>query len=190
MSEIYGITEYYRRHDDGSNCLRGYDYAQPRTLHRDDTLSNGLIYQSGSTRASEFIIAKLNFMNGAVRVVPPRIPLQLATRDHKRGVQPYNLEPGHVLQTGCVVLEEPYEVESLEERGDVAEWRVALSTGQHSASVRIPYDIEVAVRGRLDDISHTSRFGKFVLGRLHHLSVPATKNLSPNMREMIANYRG
>lgn len=190
MSEIYGITEYYRRYDDGSNYLRGYDFAQPRTLHRDDTLSNGLIYQSGSTRASELVVAKLNFMNGAVRVVPPRIPLQLATRNNKRGVTPSGLEPGHVLQTGCVVLEEPVEVEPLEERGNVPEWRVALSTGQHSASVRIPYDMEVAVRGRLEEISPSSRFGKFVLGRLHHLSIPATKNLTPDMRDMIANYRG
>ncbi len=172
--EPYGIETYYEHYDDGSNLLREDTYAQPLTLKEDDLLSNiWKLAANPETRTN--VGAELHFTNKKLRIVPPRIPLQLLSET--RGVLPENLQIGDVLQTGCVVLDEPQPVEPDPERENQHDTHVLLPSGSRGSWIRIPSDLEVAVHGHMETLDFDSKFGQFVLSRLKDLKPNVTKKL-------------
>lgn len=158
----YGLEGYIKNHGDGSNMYRGEDFGQPRTLHHGDTLANGMIIV-GKPFVGHNSSIGLNFSNGEHRLVPARIPLQL--QSEKTGVYPTELHVGHILQTGCVILDEPKEIGSVEWHDDQDEVELKLTGGWEGHEISVPSDLAIAVFEEAYPPSPSTQLGAFALER-------------------------
>ena len=138
----YDLEGYIENHGDGSNMYRGENFGQPRTLQEGDVLSNGWTVIGNPFEGFNGNVG-LNFSNGLHRLVPARIPLQLESENP--GLLPAELIAGHILQTGCVVLDEPQRVGSVEWHDDQDEVRLKITGGWEGHEITVPSDLEVAV---------------------------------------------
>ena len=173
-TESYGLEDYIKYHGDGSNLYRGETFAQPRTLKDGDILSNGwmVVGDLGSGFNGSPIV---NFSNGLSRVIAPRLALQLLS--DKRGVLPAHLRPGTILQTGCVVLDNPRLIGAVNYRGDQEEVEITITGGREGHSIGVPYDIELAVFDEEYPPSPLTTLGAFALENTLSMNDIARRNL-------------
>ncbi len=132
--------------------------------------------QGSTVRESQVGGVRVNFDTREKRVVPGRIPLRLMSE--VPGVPPKELKIGQVLESGCVVLDNPRHVGNNPERHNQDEVGVALTHYKNGGFITMPSDLEVAVWGNLEDLDSSNMFGKFVLERLALLRRPVKENIS------------
>lgn len=139
----YGLEEYLEHYrGDGSNMLRGEDFAQPQALSHGDVLSNGWKV-SGKPFLAFNSSTGLHFTNGITRIVAPRLPLQL--KSDRSGFLPGQLRVGQILQTGCVLLETPRLIGPVEFHNGQEEVELKLTGGFVGHEVGVAYDLELSV---------------------------------------------
>jgi hypothetical protein len=172
--EPYGLEGYIRNHGDGSNMYRGKDFGQPRTLTMGDQLSNGWFVNTRPFEGFNGSIG-LNFTNGESRLVPARIPLQL--KSDKPGILPAELVTGRILQTGCVILDEPRKLGQVEWRDGQDEVEVKLTGGLEGHTMGVPSDLEIAVFDEAYPPKPDTQIGAFALERVMSMRETARQNL-------------
>lgn len=170
----YGLEDHIRYHGDCSNLYRGEDFAQPRTLTHGDVLSNGW-QVAGKPLEGHNSSTQINFTNGFSRIIAPRLPLQL--KSDKQGILPGQLRVGQILQTGCVVLDNPRPIGPVEWRNGQHEVEVNLTGGWEGHNVGVPYDIELAVLDEEYPPSTATPIGVFALERALGMREIARRNL-------------
>ncbi len=169
----YGIEGYIEHYGDGSNMLRGQDFAQPRTLVPGDELANGWVVGEKLSGFSSSV--GVRFMNGEVRVVAPRIPLQL--KGGAEGVYPGDLRTGQILQTGCVVLDAPVPVDPVQWHADQEEVALKLTGGFKGHDVRVATDLPLAVYSEMYPPGPSSLLGAFTMDNVMRMDQEARSNL-------------
>ena len=170
----YGLEDYIKYHGDGSNLYRGETFAQPGTLEEGDVLSNGwtVVGEIGRGFNSSPVVT---FSNGLSRVIAPRLALQL--QSDKSGLLPSQLRPGHILQTGCVVLDNPKAIGAVERHGGQEEVKIYITGGREGHEVGVPHDIELAVFDEEYPPSSQTPLGAFALEKTLGMSEVARRNL-------------
>lgn len=170
----YDLEGYIRHHGDGSNMFRGKDFAQPRTLRDGDILSNGWRVV-GEPEQGFNDSGLITFSNGLSRVIAPRLPLQLMSGG--RGVLPGELRIGQILQTGCVILDTPKPLGSVERHDGQDEVEIDITGGWEGHTVGVPSDIELAVFEEEYPPSSGTPLGAFALERTLGMREVARRNL-------------
>jgi hypothetical protein len=107
--------------------------------------------------------------------VAPRLALQL--KSDKPGVLPGQLRIGHILQTGCVILDNPKPLGPIEWHGGQAEVEIMITGGWEGHNIGVPQDIELAVFEEEYPPSTKTPLGAFALERTLHMHEIARRNL-------------
>lgn len=170
----YELEGYINNHGDGSNMYRGEDFGQPRTILDGDTLSNGWIIVGKPFEGGNGSVG-LRFSNGQQRLVPSRIPLQL--KSENPGILPSDLQIGHILQTGCVILDKPISLGSVEWHGGQEEVELKLTGGWEGHKVVVPSDLVIAVFEESYPPSSSTMLGAFTLERIFSMHQVARQHL-------------
>jgi hypothetical protein len=170
----YGLEGYIRNHGDGSSMYRGEDFGQPNTIHDGDVLSNGWTIVGEPFEGGNGSVG-LRFNNGEYRLVPARIPLQLVS--DKPGVFPVELRTGHILQTGCVILDEPRGIGSVEWHDGQDEVELKLTGGWEGHEITVPSDLAIAVFDEMYPPSSDTVLGAFALEQTLGMREVARQNL-------------
>lgn len=170
----YGLEGYIKNHGDGSNMYRGEDFGQPNTIHDGDVLANGWTVVGKPFKGYNGSVG-LRFSNGQQRLVPARIPLQL--KSDKSGIYPADLQTGHILQTGCVILEEPKSLGSAEWHDGQEEVELKLTGGWEGHEFGVPSDLAIAVFEETYPPSSTTMLGAFTLERTLSMHEVARQHL-------------
>lgn len=170
----YGLEGHIESHGNGSNMYRGEDFGQPRTLQDGDVLSNGWTVVGEPYEGFNGSVG-LNFSNSMHRLVPARIPLQL--KSNKSGVFPVELRTGHILQTGCVVLDEPKGVGPIEWHDGQDEVELKLTGGREGHEITVPSDLAIAVFEEVYPPRSDTLLGTFTLERTLRMHEIARQNL-------------
>lgn len=173
----YNLDEYINRHGDGSNRYRSETFAQPRTLVDGDILSNGWQVR-GDTFTGYNSSVGINFTNGVSRIVAPRLPLQLMT-DASQGVSPERLRVGRILQTGCVMLDNPKPLGAVACHQNQVEIALRLTGGRTGHTVGVPIELELAVYEEEYPPNIERPLGAFSLGQVLNMDESARNHLPP-----------
>ncbi len=173
-TKSYSLEGYIEDHGNGNNMLRGEDFGQPRTLDEGDVLSNGWTVVEKPIEGFNGSV-RLNFSGSVHRLVPARIPLQL--KSDKPGVLPAELATGHILQTGCVILNEPRGVGPVERHDGQDEVELKLTGGWEGHEITVPSDLAIAVFDEVYPPSSDTVLGVFALERALGMREVARQNL-------------
>lgn len=155
--------------------LRGSDFAQPRTLTNGDVLSNGWQVDGEPSRAVNSSVG-IHFTNGLTRIVAPRLPLQL--QSDRKGILPSQLKIGQILQTGCVVLDNPKPIGPVEWHGNQEEVGIDITGGWKGHQFGAPTDLELAVFEEMYPPRTDTLLGAFALKEALGMRKIARRNLT------------
>lgn len=170
----YDLEGHIRHFGNGINMYRGEDFGQPLALHEGDVLSNGWTVIGKPHEGFNGGIV-LRFSTGRERTVPGRIPLQL--KSDQEGILPADLQIGHILQTGCVVLDHPRELGMLGWHGTQNEVGVKLTGGLDGAEIGLPSDLAIAVFDEVYPPNTDTMLGAYAVEGVLAMRDSARRNL-------------
>jgi hypothetical protein len=170
----YGLEGYIEHHGDGSNMYRGEDFGQPRTMHDGDVLANGWTIVGEPIEGANGSVV-LSFSNGAHRFVPGRVALQLESE--RPGVLPAGLATGQILETGCVILDEPRLVGAVDWHDGQDEVELRLTGGLLGHEITVPSDLPLAVFDEVYPPSTDTLLGAFASEQVLSMRAVARHNL-------------
>lgn len=170
----YDLAAHVKYYGDGSNLYRGVDFAQPRALESGDVLANGYtVFGSHEGYNGGVNVA---FFGNIRRRIPALLPIQL--QGERPGVLPLDLQIGHILVTGDVVLSVSEAKGSVDYHFDQEEVEIHITGGLDGHSFGIPADLPVAVLDEMYPPSTDTLIGAYTVAQALRMTDEARINLS------------
>jgi hypothetical protein len=169
----YGLEAHVAQYGKALNGYRGDDFAQPRALERGDILAGGLrLIKNPVDGNAGSVGLELEDPYGYRRraLVAARLPLQLGYDNN--GLLPGELQVGHTLKTGDVVLAKPQTI-------DNEQIELELSGGYVVQRVPAPVSLRLAVMSNVyPPPDANTPLGAYVLRTVERLPEEARVNLA------------